>query len=63
MKQKLSAINKTKEKKRRPDIDTIYEDKIKSDALNTDKIETTVAELTKQYHKNSIAKQSIDFTS
>ena len=44
----LAAIDKIREKKRRPDIDTIYEYIMKSQASNANKnlIETIIAELT-----------------
>ena len=74
----LAAIDEIRQKKRRPDIDAIYEHIMKSEASNAGKnlIETIIAELTKQnviinkktchgldsFYKSSTANQSIDFT-
>ena len=74
----LAAIDKIRQKKKRPDIDATYERIMKSEASNADKslIETVIAELTKQnviinkktchgldsFYKSSTAKQSINFT-
>ena len=73
----LVAMNKIREKERRPDIDATYEHIMKSEASNAGKnlIETIITELTKQnviinkktchgldsFYKSSTAKQSIDF--
>ena len=73
----LEAIDEIRQKKRRPDIDAIYEHIMKSEVSHADKnlIETIIAELTKQnviinkktchgrdsFFKSSTAKQSIDF--
>ena len=72
----LVAIDEIRQKKKRPDIDAIYEHIMKSEASNTGKnlIEAIIAELTKQnvikktcngldsFYKSLTVKQSIDFT-